>query len=507
MAEEKNKRPIDEVAKESYSSWGESLVLISKTKIKTWQAVFIFAFIVGGIAALIWTYSNDSMSASNAASLVAGAPILGLAPSKCIDSDNGMDYYKAGTTTGIEAPGGNNTGTLVTYPDRCEASKYLSEYYCDQNNQLYWTTFACPNGCSNGACIASSTASVSGVCIVRDSYTSSPKYNDPDVGKGYAKIKITGAKDYNDLKAKCVSSTYDTLLKTYCANGKNSLNKVQRQATSYDSVGNPLTTGCGPLGCDLVGCPVAATIQGVCIVRNDYTSVPKYNDPDIGKGYAKIKIAGAKDYNDLKTKCTGAIYETLLKSYCAYGQNSANKVQRGVTTFNLDGSALTSGCSSLGCNLVSCAAPAPTCKDSDGGRNYAVKGTMVNGTKAPQTDFCFNTKSLNEYYCNNGAATGEMYACPNGCKDGACAPTPIVKCNDSDGGINYYVKGTISGIEGPGGNNSGKLVKYDDNCTTPSYLNEYYCGSDNLVHWSSYLCPSKKCLSGVCTRSPIVIPR
>ena len=72
------------------------------------------------------------------------------------------------------------------------------------------------------------------------------------------------------------------------------------------------------------------------------------------------------------------------------------------------------------------------CTDSDGGKDYFVKGTVsANGQEA--TDFCYNYDKgygpcegkggcvLAEHSCNKDGTPGkEKYDCPNGCKDGAC---------------------------------------------------------------------------------------
>ncbi|MEM5812461.1 MAG: hypothetical protein QW286_01965, partial [Candidatus Aenigmatarchaeota archaeon] len=72
------------------------------------------------------------------------------------------------------------------------------------------------------------------------------------------------------------------------------------------------------------------------------------------------------------------------------------------------------------------------CNDSDGGKDYYVKGTTygvlyttasLENYYKTYTDNCSpETGSLIEYYCsNNGYVFNEWYKCPNGCVDGACA--------------------------------------------------------------------------------------
>ncbi len=70
-----------------------------------------------------------------------------------------------------------------------------------------------------------------------------------------------------------------------------------------------------------------------------------------------------------------------------------------------------------------------TCTDSDGGKEYLVKGTTHEGGDSDYTatDTCLDGTRLSENYCATQASTGypnrlhtETYTCPNGCNDGAC---------------------------------------------------------------------------------------
>ena len=73
----------------------------------------------------------------------------------CHETDGGDNWYQAGTTTGLQV----NGAYQVSNSDYCTNSTHLVEYFCDDvfsgypaghvNNAIY----ACPNGCSNGACI------------------------------------------------------------------------------------------------------------------------------------------------------------------------------------------------------------------------------------------------------------------------------------------------------------------------------------------------------------------
>ena len=78
-----------------------------------------------------------------------------------------------------------------------------------------------------------------------------------------------------------------------------------------------------------------------------------------------------------------------------------------------------------------------TCKDTDGGINYYVKGSLFFGEKIVATDSCGERCSIDTRICekdgtlreescvpdpgpNQGTMSTNIYKCPNGCQDGAC---------------------------------------------------------------------------------------
>jgi hypothetical protein len=160
-----------------------------------------------------------------------------------------------------------------------------------------------------------------------------------------------------------------------------------------------------------------------------------------------------------------------------------------------------------GCSDGACIAA--TCTDSDGGKDYYVKGTVeIAGTTA--TDFCWNYEP-NEYGPCEGSLPGcvlaehscsvegnqikETYQCPYGCSDGACI-APVTTCTDSDGGLYYYVKGTAS--------QSG--FDYDtDWCESNVVLREGICDysrpGPNYLNYVPYTCPYG-CSDGACIPAP-----
>lgn len=81
------------------SWWDKSFVFIKKTQIKTWQAVFIIAFLAGSAATLVWTVSNNYHPFSRAAS-TSGVPA-----NSCLVVPPG-GYFSQATAVNIKC--GNN---------------------------------------------------------------------------------------------------------------------------------------------------------------------------------------------------------------------------------------------------------------------------------------------------------------------------------------------------------------------------------------------------------------
>ena len=85
---------------------------------------------------------------------------------------------------------------------------------------------------------------------------------------------------------------------------------------------------------------------------------------------------------------------------------------------------------------------APPCRDSDGGKNYAVQGTTsgstlcsyqpaCNANPVSLTDSC-NGTSVVEYYCNNGHVFSENnHVCPYGCQNGRCVEQTGPVCGNN----------------------------------------------------------------------------
>ena len=164
------------------------------------------------------------------------------------------------------------------------------------------------------------------------------------------------------------------------------------------------------------------------------------------------------------------------------------------------------------------------CVDTDNGLNYYTKGSVTSGTQV-YNDFCMDSSKVLEFVCENGYHSDYLigmksysYTCPNGCSNGACiiANDITSKCTDSDGGRNYYVKGTTS-ISTPEGN-----LTLNDSCYVPSIgygklvdscvagndcqVQEHFCPTSGYLDYPDlnveYVNCSNGCSNGACIANP-----
>lgn len=148
------------------------------------------------------------------------------------------------------------------------------------------------------------------------------------------------------------------------------------------------------------------------------------------------------------------------------------------------------------------------CVDSDNGIYPYTKGFTANnwqnGSSANISDECVGNY-IYERYCSGIYIYDEVIECENGCSNGACI-NETTTCTDSDGGIDYYVKGNVTGITKDGDAYEREDVcqkdLYPDNPNLLNTIEERYCsvGTFGTYH---YVCPNG-CQDGVCVSGATV---
>ena|GEM_PF-1085008 len=110
-------------------------------------------------------------------------------------------------------------------------------------------------------------------------------------------------------------------------------------------------------------------------------------------------------------------------------------------------------------------------------------------------DVCLDGTQLKEYYCEATDIESTVYECSEGCDSGKCNPELLfVECMDTDGGMEFAVKGEIIYI-----------YHYSDDSTTEDPRAEDYCVGGTLNEWicsdvsESDFCEESAQFGWVCT--------
>ena len=130
------------------------------------------------------------------------------------------------------------------------------------------------------------------------------------------------------------------------------------------------------------------------------------------------------------------------------------------------------------------------CSDTDGGQNIYVRGAAVLNDSV-LTDYCFNSTTINEYYCIGDANASAVLNCPQGfsCSEGACS-SPTLYCIDNEIAADFYVRGTL--------NYSG--IIFSDTCYE-SVVSDVYCVNATSMSSRNYTC-TYGCSNGACLSQP-----
>ena len=239
----------------------------------------------------------------------------------------------------------------------------------------------------------------------------------------------------------------------------------------------------GSIATSLYSCPNNCFIDQITNAAACVDSSFQCTDTDNGINY-NLKGTAKKGNVSFIDKCV--VFQGVSSLYESYCNASGMIIQTSVAT-----------CPE-GCGDGVCAGQqSSSCTDSDGGGNTIVNGTVyginsITNEYYSYSDYCaeentYTPTQVNEYYCAGGSSTSSMGSCIYGCKSGACNSLPTrIDCTDSDGGINYSVKGTAS---------TG-ITLGSDFCVSPSILKEVYCYNQTTIKGLDYNCT---CIDGSCS--------
>ena len=475
-----NERPIDKVAKESYSWLGKSYVFINKTKIKTWQGVFLIAFLTGLAVATMMMVSTGFHSSSSAADNCSSC-FKGVCDGKCDPKKEGSDCPDCFVPSicGNEVVEPGEECDLIDLANKnCESLSFVGGDLSCSTSCIYDVSacFGEEGGCGDGHC--DGTTENCNTCP-DDCGSELTSY----CGDGVCNI----GEDCSTCSQDCVSgildsqATCDTCFKGTCdgrcnasQEGADCLDCTQEESFCcgdgdfYDS------SYCG-LGAGSQGGLISCCGDGYCGgsegVLTCGTDCAPCIDSDGGANYS---IFGATfgfdayggDINRIATysdQCDGA--EGLMEFYCNY----QNDPHGGAGYISMENASCDYGCESGACQ------EATVCKDSDNG-DYFTAGTIIGQDSyggdsygvATYVDQCDGTEGLMEFYCEYqndphggaGYVTMENISCDYGCVEGACVKSIYAEPGEE---IIWEGAGTGGGYDITGINNAGQVVGTDEN--------------------------------------------
>jgi hypothetical protein len=375
----------------------------------------------------------------------------------CIDSDGGVNYNVSGHVNITFY----SNGSRYRYNDNCYSSTGLSEYYCGGSYAAVMG-YICPNGCNNGACIVQNQTH--NTCT------------DSDGGLNY----------YNNGTASDNSGHTGT---DFCGNGPNNLSEYYCDSGHVSQL--------------YYLCPQGyACSYGECVIGNQ-TQNNACVDTDSGinhyvKGTTTNNTLSRQDECFIKYYTNGSVQN---KFECSNTINYSCGNQEYFCTDSWINSVATTcpnGCLNGACVVQN--QTNQTCTDSDGGLNYYTPGNTsgyYGNSYYLYNDSCNAVNHiLNEQFCLDNQAAASSFDCFSlgsgySCSDGACISNQTNQtCIDTDGGINYFVNGTLTNSTG----------NYLDFCYG-NILYERYCTTSGGSAISSFNCTNLgnyKCQNGAC---------
>jgi len=300
----------------------------------------------------------------------------------CKDSDGSPDYLQNTVTYPItiyKDPAFFIKGFVTGlpegyYPDICVNDKQLNEGYCTKEGKQSSHGVLCPNACKDGACIQQTNEVV---C------KSGQKIGDVNGDglitnlDGNLTLMIAVGLINKPENICCVDVTQDKTI--------SSLDATRIFQIVQGTAKSPGT--CPYTQCTDSDGGLNYNTQGTTCVGND----------------CKIDICLDGYFNG----------DNLAEYYCESLTNKQPPTDRFSVTYFCPN----------GCQDGACLETLQTCKDSDGGKNYYVKGDTI-APNAKASDSCYGSNELYEFYCgNDNNVYPQVYNCPNGCQDGACKST------------------------------------------------------------------------------------
>jgi hypothetical protein len=302
------------------------------------------------------------------------------AAAECTDTDPGNDIYVKGTITLAD-------GTV--YTDGCPTSfmgiivgqevprtpaEKVGEFFCDDGTVAASDDVSCSG---TGACIRQVTCPGIGVCTDGACVSGEPYCTDSDGGRNY---------------------TMNGEVKSSSPLPNSPLNI---DSCSYGSPGGDRLF---EYYCEGATAPVGGSGESR-MIHDSHAAAAGYVDAIWVEEY----ICPVRCFNGT---CVEACL-TVAEPTCSKG-NSPKKIM-----------------DSIGCTAYECVPTETLCADTDGGKNYALKGTVTYDDRS-FTDNCSSDYTLIEFYCDGSIMRPEQYKCPSECKNSVCVSIDAINESYTD---------------------------------------------------------------------------
>jgi hypothetical protein len=440
------------------------------------------------------------------------------ASSYCSETDAGLDIYNKGSVT-VPGESMNDYCNMTT-------DDILIERICDENNQAQDVAFSCPNGCSSGACIQREVGEPAPSCPENWKIRATNFGLDYGTGKDYVDIERYVNGNWEMVCSEMVSEE-----ECYIGNLEFIVSIVNEQQevvtltldspSEFDYKFN-----------DIDDEFVVLDSENIDFDRDtDEYLVASYckpepetcTDTDGGKNYYKFGVIDPSAWGEFEDQCLDVL--ELLERSC----NPTNPDDWG-TNYNCP-----NGCANSACREVT----EGTCQESairisdwdqdgddyeidlevlDGGAWTTLCSGEREGGECDYKEISIKVESISYYpkwavlnilndgvfYTHQNAFEGNLanlsdddFLVAKWCdgvvvEENSTTETNLTSptCTDSDGGLNYYIKGNVNYSKGVV--SDGCIVGGDHE----GWLREITCNGDNM-QMNDYNCPNG-CRDGAC---------
>ncbi|MBU0667428.1 MAG: hypothetical protein KKC26_08750 [Nanoarchaeota archaeon] len=340
----------------------------------------------------------------------------------CFDSDGGVVLDVLGFVNG------SFNGDSFSFVDVCVGDRAVNEYYCIGDYANVSPSY-CPYGCENGVC---KPATLKDSCFDSDNGTNPEVFGRTN---GYFSGAFFNLTDY------CVNKS---ILREYSCAG---------YALKYSSIA--CEDGCQNGVCLNIPDSILATgddqisvyLNGNLLGISNKWSEAQLFELDLNEGdellftvrnsggsagfLAEINFKGQKIISDsswIPTKEDNT--PTIVDDKGVYGVYPWNKnVKLKDETIQTSAHWIWSKSNDLVLRFrIIIGEKLPKCFDSDGGKNFNLKGTMFYNGKL-LSDSCLSERQILEYVCDGDNYQVINQTCPSVCENGACVKKELLNCD------------------------------------------------------------------------------